>query len=89
MCVVCHWNGRTVWLMKNLNFILYSSVLKTLKMKNTKKRLYFCINILNSKIIVILTGCIARESNGGDALLLYFLLLWFIVYSVLDVYCVT
>lgn len=43
-------------------------------MKITKHNVAnICVNILNSKVIVILTDYIDRESNGGDALLLVFL----------------
>lgn len=66
----CRLSERTVCLMKTLNFILYSSVLKrrTLKMKITKCCKYY-VNILNSELVTVsLSGYIDRESNGGDAL---------------------
>lgn len=42
----------------------------TLNTKNEDHKT--CYISVNSKVIVILTGYIDRESNGGDALLLYF-----------------
>ena len=74
-CLSLEWKDCLVD--ENLNFILYSSVLKkrkTLKMKVTNPDVAnIYVYIWNSKVTVILTGFVDRESKGSDAHLIFFL----------------